>query len=354
MTILYRKNAGGIGSWKIYNTGNIIRISHCTKLGDTEVHHEEIVERGLASRTLEQQIDSRIKSRISRMLDKGYKFTYEEAENSSTNQLGLLRPMLAQSYGKALYTHLDGAVLQKKLDGHRCLITKQDGQLIAYSRQGKIIDSIKHILKELQDKIPEGVTIDGELYHHGTALQTIASWIKREQENTAKLFFAAYDIISDEIYSSRICELQDILGPKTEGSKIILLPVVPYINDDKMYEELARVRALGFEGLMLRLNNSGYQDGKRSASLLKVKQFHDDEFECIDIEPSRDGWGICILKTHDGKIFKTSAPGNMHEKLLQLQNKELYIGKKLTVEYSQLTDDGIPFHCSAIRWREDV
>lgn len=121
-----------------------------------------------------------------------------------------------------------------------------------------------------------------------------------------------------------------------------------------MFDELIRVRRAGFEGLMLRLDGRKYEDGKRSSSLIKVKKFHDDEFECIDIEPSRDGWGICVLKAKNGVVFRTSAPGTLQEKERQLKTKEQYIGKYLTVEYSQLTNDGVPFHPSAIRWREDV
>ena len=39
---------------------------------------------------------------------------------------------------------------QPKLDGVRCIVYMQDGELVAKSRQGKPIDSVVHVLEELQ------------------------------------------------------------------------------------------------------------------------------------------------------------------------------------------------------------
>ena len=163
MKFLYRMNANGLGSWRIWPEGCTIHIAHATVLGGSEVYHTELVPEGLAGRSLAQQIRSRIDSRISRMRDRGYKDTVVEAERDSNNQMGLLRPMLAQSVNKVSNIDYKGAVLQKKLDGHRCMITKQEGKTIAYSRHGKEISSITHILRALRDVLPDGTTLDGEL-----------------------------------------------------------------------------------------------------------------------------------------------------------------------------------------------
>lgn len=356
MKFLYRMNANGLGSWRIWNDGNTIHIAHAIVLGGSEVLHTEYVPEGLAGRSLSQQIHSRINSRISRMRDRGYKDTVQEAEHDNSNQMGLLRPMLAQSVDKVSNIDYVGAVLQKKLDGHRCMITKQDGEVIAYSRQGKEISSITHILRALRDALPEGTTLDGELYCHGQPLQTLASWIKRAQDNTFLLNFVCYDLVAMDDYIERHKELSDIIKSADTGhtGKILPLPYIPYKDIPSMYEEMHRVRSAGFEGLMLRLAGRSYEAGKRSSGLLKVKYFHDSEFKCIGVEPSADGWGICICLADNGKEFRTSAPGTFTDKVEVLRNKEDYIGKWLTIEYSQLTVDGIPFHASAKCWREDI
>lgn len=353
MTTLYRKHVGGIGTWHICATETGLVISHATVMGGSEVVHTEIVESGKQGRSLDQQIQSRINSRISRMKDRGYKDTIEEAMNGSTNQLGLLSPMLAQPYEKVKNINFQNAVVQKKLNGHRCLITKQDGKIIAYSRKGKEIAAITHITDPLCDHLPEGVTIDGELYVHGQKLQTIASWVKRKQPNTKLVMFVAYDLVSSESYVDRHIELTELLRG-VASDKILTLPYEEFIDHERLIARRDEVIKNGFEGLMLRIHGCGYQDGVRSASLIKVKKFTDDEFEVIDVVPSSDYWGICVCKNKDGKTFRVSAPGDVREKTEVLRRKHDFIGRMLTVEYAELTQDGLPFHCSATGWREDI
>ena len=348
---MYRKNAIGIGSWSIRSEGSTIHIQHSTTLHSAMVSHEEEVKEGLQGRTIAEQVNMRIESRISRMKDKGYKTTIEEATKGVTNQLGLDAPMLAHPMKRVKSIDTRGAVLQPKYNGHRCLVTMSDGELVAYSRQGKIIDSIEHILEPLKAHMSEGLTLDGELYCHGYPLQTLASWIKRKQDSTKLLVYNVYDLIDGATYQDRRVMLEPF-GDLSESIK--LADTWDYVSDEQMGALFKTVRADGYEGLMLRLNNRGYEVGKRSNSLIKIKEFLDAEFECVDIIPSADGWGICVLKTPGGLTFKTSAPGTLEEKRDQLDNKESYIGRMLTVEFAELTNDGIPFHCSALQWRVDI
>src|SRR5204862_99399 len=55
---------------------------------------------------------------------------------------------------------------------------------------------------------------------------------------------------------------------------------------DELRRELARIEALGGEGLMLRQPGSKYHAG-RSASLLKIKSFHDAEARVVGHEPGK-------------------------------------------------------------------
>lgn len=353
MPTLFRKNANGvIGTWRIWRELNMVRLAYALVEGGQEVFHNEEVQVNQSGRTLDEQIELRIRSRISRMLDKGYKRTREEALAGQTNQLGLTRPMLAQKLAQVKRVKFDGAVLQKKLDGHRCLITKQDGDILAYSRQGKLIETIPQVTEFLKRRIPEGTTIDGELYLHGYPLQTLASWIKRKQKDSERLWFVCYDIVSDDPYIDRHQELSEIVTLDHSHAKV--LGIRPYYDDDSMWSFFHEVRMQGFEGLMLRTMYRGYESGKRSDSLIKVKQFDDAEFLVIDIKASVDGWAICVCKTAEGNTFGVSAPGAISEKRYVLENMNKFIGRYLTVEYSQITADGIPFHPTATRWREDV
>lgn len=353
---LYRKNANGIGTWRIWSEGSTIRIAHATVMGGSEVHHKEEVKTNLSGRTIEEQVALRIRSRVSRMKDKGYKDTLSEAQESSSNQLGLDRPMLAHPINRVSGIDYNGAVLQKKLDGHRCLITAQEGELIAYSRQGKPITSIKHILRGLAGRLPEGTTLDGELYCHGVKLQTIGSWIKREQPATSNLFFVCYDLISPERYVDRHRELSEIIAPVDTGApgRVVVLPYSPYEGEEATRSLFRTVRSQGFEGLMLRLDNRGYEAGRRSSSLLKIKEFEQEEFQVVGFKTSSTGWAICECVTKDGKKFDCSAPGTLEEKKRVLYQQDKYLYRYLTIDFAHWTDDGLPFQPTAVRWREDI
>ena len=111
---------------------------------------------------------------------------------------------------------------------------------------------------------------------------------------------------------------------------------------------------MSYEGGILRPDLGTYDAGKRSKTLLKVKKRFDDEFKCVKVIPDKVGNGILILKAKNGLLFKTVAPGNHYEKRLALVNKERLVDKMVTCEYAELSTDGIPQHCVAIRWRKDI
>ncbi len=356
MITLYRSHAKSLGTWRIWSDGPVIHIAHATSIGGSEVTHEERVTTNLSGRTLDEQVQLRINSRISRMLDRGYKPTQQEALQSSGNQMGLDRPMLAQKFRDAKNVSLNGAVMQKKLDGHRCLVTCQDGEIIAYSRHGKPITSIQHILRGLKGRLPEGTTIDGELYIHGYKLQTLSSWIKREQPSTYHLNLVVYDLMAPDRYTDRHEELTNIISKVDTGfpGKVIVLPYRDYEDRDLLMRYFRDARRQNFEGLMLRTDGIGYEAGKRSYSLLKVKAWLDCEITVIKIEPSKTGWARCLGVTDEGKEVWVSAPGTIPEKEEVMANAPKYLGRRLTIEFAHYTNDGIPFQPTALRWCDDI
>lgn len=348
MLTLYKNHKNGVGTWKIWNEGCVIHIAHASVLDGAEVHHIELVDGGKQSRTLDEQVNHRIQSRINKQKDKGYVESYEEALTAPTNALNLLQPMLAQPL-KRIGRLPDFINLQLKYDGHRCLITKYGGELIAYSRQGKYITTIQHILKDID--IDEGTTLDGELYAHGVPLQTVSSWIKRSQEDSLKLKYHVYDIIEDEPYSKRLQTLKEL---NLRNASVLVPTHYLEVSKINLTSLLQEVKHKNYEGLIVRTDTHGYEAGRRSASLIKVKSFLDGEYEIVDVLQSRDNWGILVLRTEDGKTFKASAPGDIPQKRKALHNKDNLLGKMVNVEYSLLTKDGIPFQPVCTRYIDDV
>lgn len=351
-TTLYRKNRLGVGSWRIYAEGNIIHLWHASVANGNEIHHTEEVPGGLGGRTLEEQIASRINSRISKQRDKGYVETYEEAVNNPlTNTLNMPPPMLAKKIGD-LRSWPGKCVVQKKFDGYRC-IAARDGDVLLYSRQGKNLEALVHIRNLLEPHLTDDIMLDGELYLHGIPLQTVGSWAKRLQSDTARLVYHVYDSISQDPFPQRYEAAKEIVGA-CDSEKIVLVDNVSINQEKDMWEEFTVYRAAGYEGAMLRTLHTPYESGARSSSLYKVKARHDAEFEVEDVVQDANGNGVLICKMDGGKRFRTSAPGTHDQKRFILVHKDQYIGRQVTVEYANLTNDGIPFHCVATRFREDL
>lgn len=354
MLKMYRKHANGLGTWKIGHEGDLITIAHATVEGGQEVTHTETVTTNASGRSMEEQVALRVASRISLQRDRGYTESRDEALQGNTNQMGLPLPMLAQPLKKVKNVNHEGAVLQLKLDGHRCLGTKQDGQIILYSRRGKPI-TLPHISEFLLPLIPEGTFIDGELYHHGTKLQTIGSWIKKQQPESKLLQYLVYDLISKDTYLDRYQELSDLLPPWSAKERPVrTLMCMPYTTDEAQADMFHEARRHGFEGLIKRTNDAPYEDGVRSSSLLKIKEFDDCEVTVQAIEKSRSGLAVCVCLTDDGKEVKATAPGTHAEKQHVLDHPEKYLQRRLTIEFSMLTEAGVPFHPVARRWHDDI
>jgi DNA ligase-1 len=270
--------------------------------------------------------------------------------------------MLAQRFERVKRPQgFEGTSYQKKLDGHRALTTSDGNEVIQYSRQGKLIGAPDHIHSALKPRLASDITLDGELYCHGVPLQTLSSWIKARQPNTYKLWYVVYDLISPDTDQIRYSELKGILGPLLDDPHcpVKLLPSRPWQGQNEMFNHFKEAKSKGFEGLILRTNDKGYEDGVRSSSLLKVKCTPEQpEMDCevtvIGFKQASNGWAICVCKTDEGVIFDTSAPGSFPEKQEVWDNQDKYIGRQLTIEFSMYTEDRVPFHARALRWRCDV
>lgn len=343
-TTLYAiDNKGQTRVWSVEECEDGIAIEHGTLNGSLQFKKEEIIE-GLASRSLEEQVHSRAESRINKKMDAGYCKTLEEAQNKPrTNSLGFQKPMLASKFVDCKKIDYSDLFVQYKYDGNRMLVRNENGENIAYTRNGKIIDTIPEIIEGMV--IPEGVTIDGEIYCHGESLQTIVSWVKRRQANSLKLRYHAYDVMIDYNYSSRL----DILNGMELGDFAEVVPTKRYIQDseESITNMLNEAIAKGYEGLILRQNDCVYETGKRSKSLIKVKKFLDDEFKIIGVHLSKDGLPMLNLITEIGVEFKATMPGSMIDKDMHYRNRDNLIGKYCHLEYSQLTKDNKPFHPTA-------
>ncbi|MCY1293631.1 ATP dependent DNA ligase domain protein [compost metagenome] len=264
--------------------------------------------------------------------------------------------MLAHPIDKVDPSKIDweNAFAQPKLDGHRCLVNG-----ILYSRNGKEI-LLPHIRDFLGDYGLLDKKLDGELYVHGTMLQDIGSLVKKPREESLQLRYHVYDVISDVPYADRHAWLADVLSEAlvADSAPISLVPTHRVVNRDELTSLHNDWKAAGYEGSMLRHGLSGYEDDKRSSSLLKVKDFSDAEFIVLDVERGTPNGEfevpVWVLETSGGLRFKATAAGTMQQKHEQWVYRRDYIGRPLTVQFFGHSKDGVPLLPVALRWREDV
>lgn len=355
MIKLWRKNSIGIGTWKIWAEGDTIFYSSAVVENGAETTHHKKISVNQSGRSLGEQIALEMDSRASRMCDKGYKFSREEALQGATNQLGLINPMLAKPLKDIKSFVWDKCFVQPKFDGHRCLITNQHGSVFAYSRKGKLIDNVDHLLLAVADWLPEGWTMDGELYIHGRPLQEIASIVKQAgHPQRGDLCFHWYDLHLREVFDVRWNVISKLYQQHVTDDRLQLTDTHPVTSLEELQQFFELYRMQGYEGAMLRRSIRGYEPNKRSDQLIKVKEREDCEVTVVGIHPSKDNWAICRVRLDNGKEFYISAPGSIPQKEEVLRNASSYIGRRLTVEYATLTNEGIPFHSVAMRWREDL
>lgn len=351
-TVLFRKNKLGVGEWRIWTVDNVLWIGHAQVVNGSLVTHQETVQKGLAGRSMSEQIASRVASRINKQRDRGYVDTFEDArDNPRTNMLDLPHPMLAKKI-----TDMRGwpgkAIQQPKLDGFRCLATRNsEGEVICYTRGGKILDALVHVTERLEPNMPDDFILDGEIYQHGKPLQAVASLAKRRQIGTELLTYHVYDCIDEGGFLARYDTARTVVD-RVNSERIVMVPNHHVSSEDEMWSLFVEHREAGYEGSMLRFLDTPYESGCRSKGLLKVKARLDEDFPVVDIDEDKNGNARLHCRMKHGKIFKTTAPGNFDQKKFVLAHKDQYIGRDVEVEFANYTDDGIPFHAVATRWKE--
>lgn len=344
----------------------ILTIVTQTKLGGKPVIRREVFTEGKNigrsnETTPYQQAVSEAESRYRKKIDQGYSTEIPtDTTKAGANALGLPKPMLAHPIDKVKEVTFP-AFFQPKLDGHRAIVTKRDGEMVMYSRQGKSIATMGHILNHLADKMEDDMFLDGELYLHGEALQKIGSYIKKRQPDSEKITYHVYDVMMDVTYQDRLAVLLT-MGLNEPGSPVVIVPTTQVATMEGAQALTELYIEEGYEGGILRTPDEGYLAGFRSRNLLKIKQFDDSEHTIIDVVEGKDRIvndtelkvACFICETPEGKRFECTAYGDQYEKDRIWHNRESFKGRVLTVKHSGYTKDGVPWHPVALRLREDI
>jgi len=249
--------------------------------------------------------------------------------------------------------------VQRKLDGGR-MIAYFDAKVILYSRKLKDVKNtlIERDLKSLFVKYP-GIYLDGEVYKHGMSLQNISGAMRKEKKEL-KLEYHIFDVFFPDKqlpYIERKQILDEIL-PESVG---LIKKVQTYIADTKEEETKLYQQFLDekYEGSIVRNLDAFYEHAidreKRTYQARKRKPRSSDEFKITGFTQGTKGKDVgaivWILETSDGHPF-TAVPVDMtYEERYQLFNemsiKNTYKNKMMTVEYDDISENGVPLRAKA-------
>lgn len=313
-------------------------------------------------RTLSEQAEFEAKARWQKKIDSGY----SEDLQSCNVAIVKISPMLAKKWEDRKDKISFPLACQPKLDGMRCWIDKKG----AWTRSGKRWMTVPFLTKALRgffESHPHAI-LDGELYSHELKddFNKISSLIKKTKPTQAdldecedKIKYHVYDCVIDPLkkvaFKNRAESVQEIVARLPNC--FVAVPT-SFVNTQEELDSLyGQYLEDGYEGQMVRLPDSPYEF-KRSANLLKRKEFQDDEYQIVSIgegNGNKSGMaGFATLRHPDGRTFNSNIKGN-HDFLRDLlANADSYVGSFATCTYFNLTPDGIPRFPYITRLRDGV
>jgi DNA ligase-1 len=268
---------------------------------------------------------------------------------------------LAQNYDSKCDWN-DGWYASRKLDGVRCLaVVDDEGKCTLYSRMGKEFTTLNKVKEAIEATRIINTVFDGEIClmdeDGNEDFQGVMKQLRRKDHQIENPTFMIFDGIykpdfdkgkskiklSDRLQTLRTW-LHDHNSRNPNQNTLRYLDQFQ-ITDGRHFDKWGQIASDGnWEGFMLR-KDVGYE-GKRSKNLLKVKTFHDAEYEVLDAEFGpmavvRDGKEkqetmLSQVWIKHKEWWVKVGSGFTQEQRIKYTNENI-IGKTITVQYFEET-----------------
>lgn len=347
MKTLYKRNTdGSIQTWSIERNGHLYR-SVSGKLGGQMIRANWTTAQpkniGRANETsAEEQAIAEVEAHYRKKLEREYHLELEDIDKNR-----YFKPMLAHKFDAEKVTY--PVFSQPKLDGIRCIATR-DG---LKTRNGKPINSCPHVWAEVQkvfEEFPGVLMLDGELYNHELKddFNSLVSFIRKDKPAEGVegvVQFHIYDLFADPqfTFAQRLAVVVSAV-PEGQYEHLVRVPTSAILNSQDLDDLYGEYLEAGYEGQMVRID-APYEQ-KRSKSLLKRKEFIDDEFSIVSIEEGKGNWAGYAKRLHfrleDGRTCGAGVSGNQALLRDWYERRDTLIGQTATVRYFTPTPDGMP------------
>lgn len=248
-------------------------------------------------------------------------------------------------------------IITTKLDGVRNVGIVENGNVSFYSRQGKPVEGLVDIEKEMKE-LPNGV-YDGELIANLEGIHNnkdvFEQTIKRSRIKGTKkgLKYMVFDYIENKNdffngidktpCNERKNKLNNILNEKKCSYVEYLNPLYIGTDYNKIYEIMQEQTSKGEEGIMINISDGAYEC-KRTKDLIKYKQFNDADVLVTDIiegEGKNTGklGAITIIFEGEDKLNYYCNVGSGftdEERVYYWNNKKELLNKIVTIQYFEM------------------
>lgn len=342
---------GKVRVWEANVSGDktfYIEISSGLLDGKLSIARKDVTPKNVGKKNETTQYEQALKE-VESLRKKKYKEGYRDTVDELADVPGL--PMKAHKFEEKKKYISYPALIQPKLNGVRCIAERKGENIIYTSKLGNEFKTLSHLDEYLLDLLNDGAKIDGEIYVHDWSLQRISSAIKAVNEDTENLLYFVYDLPMDGVE----CETRQAILQRALGEPKWLMSKLRHTYTDIVHSEaevMLYTKAFideNFEGAMVRNLNSKYKFSYRSNDLLKVKFMEDEEFEIIGYEKEivyidSTAYKAVIWKcrTADGGEFNCRPKGTREQRIEWYKNADRQIGKMLTVQFQELSEDMIP------------
>ena len=268
---------------------------------------------------------------------------------------------LAQNYDSKCDWN-DSWYASRKLDGVRCLaVVDEVGKCTLYSRMGKEFTTLNKVKEAIEATNIINTVFDGEIClideDGNEDFQGVMKQLRRKDHQIENPTFMIFDAIYKPDFdkgkskiklSDRLSTLRTWLydyNSRNPNQNTLRYLDQFQITDGRHFDMWGQMASDGnWEGFMLR-KDVGYE-GKRSKNLLKVKTFHDAEYEVIDcdfapmsvVRDGKEAQEIMLSQVyikHKGYKVKVGS-GFSQEQRIKYKMEDI-IGKTITVQYFEET-----------------
>jgi len=250
--------------------------------------------------------------------------------------------------------------VSRKLDGIRVItFFNEDGTIQFFSRKGHEFFTLDVLKQELQGKFSPGTVLDGELCiideEGNEDFQKALSYMRRKDYTIENPHYKVFDYLTKDVFlgkekgkvfSVRMFDLHCDLEGLDFNNHLSVLEQDVVLDESVITDLQQQVAKNGWEGLMLRKED--LYKGKRSNDLLKIKGYHEAEYEVIGcssgpfriVENGADKTietlsNVTIL--HKGYPVDVGSGFSIDQRNYYHEHPDEIIGCQITVQYFEET-----------------